>query len=84
MATGAQLDPAVALFHSLSDGTRLAGWWLDQPASERVAVVRLGGDLAEGLLGHARIVFQRHRRDVATADKAGEGDDGADVVAAGQ
>ncbi|ACV05528.1 alpha/beta hydrolase [Kytococcus sedentarius] len=22
-----------------SDGTRLAGWWLDQPASERVAVV---------------------------------------------
>ena len=55
----------------------------DLQAQQRPALPGLGGDLAEGLLGHARIMFEEHPADLATvvevAHVADEADHRADA-----
>src|SRR5262245_4892697 len=57
----------------------------DEARLKREARARLGLDACKFGLGHAGIMFERHRRDraVLIAHRAGEGDDSADVAPPG-
>ena len=56
----------------------------DEARLKREARARLGLDAGKLGLGHAGIMFERHRRDraIPIAHRAGEGDDGADIAPA--
>ena len=72
----------------LSPGFSSPKRWMMRLACKVPAGERLGFDALELGLGHARIVLERHRGDRVAAGLAahgaGEGDDGADIGAAGR
>ncbi len=56
----------------------------DDAAGERPARLGLGGDRGERAPGHRRVLLEGQRDEIViTPDQPGEGDDGADIAAAG-